>query len=392
MIGLKSSQTKPRAASLPVLSYKVILGLVVYAVFAATLVLGLRNAGWLEALELSVYDRFLGLTTTPSTVDPDIVVVEYRKDDSRLYGDILPDVQLVDLLQNVLKEEPTAIGLDLIRDHPVPNEGNPLDQPLSALLDSHRSIIGIIWDPGSKGGFGPPPVLEGRIDRVGAADVIEDPDRTVRRGLLFASDSLPTLALQLALRHAETSGTDGRYEHDRLRLGETTFVPFDDQASGLYQRRFSNGGYQFLLTYPACKGGFQTFSVNDVLEGRAKGSFKEKIVLIGNTIPESKDALNAPVSCPDGISQSMFGVHLHAQIVRQLIEQADGTGRPLETVAQKFNNVISGGVIEFDLDFLLDTAGRHCISAADGAAGFHRRMCSHGKLAARHRSLCFRLV
>lgn len=331
------------------LSHRAIAGLALYAVFAAALALGLRYVGFLEDFELSVYDRFLELGITPSATDPDIVVVEYRKDDSRRYGDILPDAQLADLLGKVLDDEPTAIGLDLIRDHPVPNNGAAFDQPLDALLDDHPSIIGIVWNPGTAGGFGPPPVLEGRIDRFGAADIIVDPDHTVRRGLLFTSvngQALPSLALQLALRHAAAKGLDGSYENDRLRLGEATLVPFDDTASGFYRSRNGNGGYQFLLTYPACNGGLQTVSVTDVLDGSARGRFKEKLVLIGNTIPEAKDRLSVPLLCSGSESQSMFGVHLHAQMVRQLIDLAEGKKGPLEIVGQKFNNIVPAWTID----------------------------------------------
>lgn len=330
-------------------SYKAIATWIALILAAACVTLAARHLGMLKPIELLAYDAFLGVKPTTTSTDPGIVIVEYRGDDEAHYGYPLRDRPLADLLERILAEEPVGIGLDLIRDRPEPGDDSAFRQ-LSDILDREPAIVGIVWS--QAGEYGPPPVLADRLDRLGAVDIIEDPDKKVRRGLLFVDidgKAVPSLALQLALRHANRRGIDGQYLDDQLQLGKAPFVPFEPNSSRFYApRRDDRGpeGYQFLLSYPACRSGFPTFSVRDVLDGSARGAFAERIVLIGNTKRAYQDFRAVPLSCRGSVGGDMFGVHLHAQMTRQIIDQAEGRLRPIETTAQKVEHTALGEALD----------------------------------------------
>lgn len=335
-----SARTSAWGSSRPAL-----IGLLLAIHLAFGLTMAARALGWLQRLELQAYDWSLGLLQGAPAPDPGLIVVEYRGEDEQRFGYPLPDGPLADLLALILAEQPAAIGLDLIRDRPEPPGGEGFGR-LSALLDRHPEIVGIVWS--QAGEYGPPPALAGRLDRLGAADMLEDPDKTVRRGLLFVEiggQAMPSLALQLALRQAERAGLDGAYEAGRLRLGATTYRPLG--GAGFYPGEpAARAGDQFLLTLPACAGGIPAVAMHEVLAGRAAGRFAGQIVLIGNTKRSYQDYRAVPLACAGSPDRTIAGVHLHGQMVRQLLDQASGQRRPLETSAQKLDDPLLGRLAE----------------------------------------------
>ena len=318
---------------------------------ALLLVIGLEYVGLLPRLERPVYDAFLSGLTTSEEVDPSVVVVEYTRADDARYGHPLPDRELAELLEKLAAARPLAIGLDLIRDRPEPMVGDPAGyERLSAVLAAHDFIVGIVKDitKDIEGGFEPPPALADRPHQLGFADVMEDPDGVVRRGLLLittAEGTRPSLALQLAARQLVADGITPVWQGERLQLGATQYVNLHPQASSLYaanEPALHDGGYQFLITFPACPGAHRRLSVSDVLEGGDDLELTNRLVLIGNTLRTSKDYFTVPVDCGGPSSGEIFGVHLHAQVVSQLIRQANGTARPVETLDQRLGSPALG--------------------------------------------------
>jgi adenylate cyclase len=313
---------------------------------ALALVIGLEYLGLLPRLERPVYDAFLSGLTTSEGVDPSVVIVEYTEADEDEYRFPLPDDKLAELLEKLAAAGPLAIGVDLIRNRPEPTGGDPAaHERLGAVLAAHDFIIGIIKD--TKPGFGPPPALADQPLQLGAADVLKDPDGVVRRGLLYmttAAGTRPSLALQLAARRFQADGIEWVWQGDRLQLGATPYAALHPQSSSLYaaaEPAFYDGGYQFLLTFPACPGSYRHLSVKDVLEGGDDLGIAKRLVLIGNTVKLSRDYFSVPVAC-GGRSREMFGVHLHAQVASQLIRQANGTARPYETLDQRLGSPALG--------------------------------------------------
>ena len=86
----------------------------------ALVVLGLRQLGVLEPLELGMYDRHLRARAGTGAEESRIVLVRIREEDIRKYGHPLTDDLLERALSTLLAAEPAAIGVDLYRDTPVP--------------------------------------------------------------------------------------------------------------------------------------------------------------------------------------------------------------------------------------------------------------------------------
>ncbi len=97
------------------------LGLIVVAsAIASTVVIGIRQMGWLQPLELGAYDRLMQLRPMAGP-DPRLLVVAVTEADIQRYRSLsLPDWLYAQALQKLLKHQPRAIGLDIYRDFAVP--------------------------------------------------------------------------------------------------------------------------------------------------------------------------------------------------------------------------------------------------------------------------------
>ena len=319
---------------------------------AFSLVLLLRSVGLLEGWELKAFDTYLRLTGDREGPTEPVVMVEYTDEDDAAFGFPLPDEHLADLFDVLTAKGATVIGLDLIRDRPEPQiEDRSAFERLSQILLDHPSIIGIVKD--DTGAFGPPPALADRPLQVASATILPDADGSVRRGLLQLTEESGakriTLPLLLAARYLTVNGVAFDWPApERLVLGNHTLRPFSPDDSGFYrQRRGFDGGYQFLLTYPACKTGFERHRIGDLLGGGADEiELDGRIVLVGNTVRAAKDVFDVPLNCAGMASDKMFGLHLHGQIVSQLIGLSNGTLSPLETTEQRVGGPLLAAVID----------------------------------------------
>lgn len=309
---------------------------------ALALVLTARSFGWLEQLELAAYDVFLRHTSFGGELSP-IVVVGFDSNDEQRFHSPLPDLHLVRLLEQITAQDPVAIGLDLIRDRAEPQRAPAdLHQRLQKLLRSDGRIIAIT--AGQNEGFRPPPALESQPLRVAVADIPRDRDGVIRRGLVLMETTEGkrlSLAALLAARWLKVQGTAIRGRRTHIDLGAATYSRWSAGSSSAYRASSTKDrGYQFLLTFPACPRGFPEVSVGQVLDGEEPATFRGALVLIGNTTPHAKDILDVPVSC--GLSESqIYGVHLHAVIADQLIGEAKGRSRQLETTAQRLGPALA---------------------------------------------------
>lgn len=325
------------------------LAALVLLAFGTTLFL--RHTGRLESLELKAYDGYLKASGQSEGPHDPIVMVEYTERDETAFGYPLPDDILGDLLRQLASDQPAAIGLDLIRDRPEPPSDDPTAfESLSTTFRDYPSIIGITKQ--GSGAFGPPPALEDRPFQIGSATISHDPDGLIRRGLLHIAEddgkTQPSLALMLASRYlASKAIAFDQSPEGHLTLGESHIVPFQPEDSGFYRRsaRWA-GGYQFLLTFPACKTGFERHRVQDVLERPDSLDVRGRIVLIGNTVRSAKDVFDVPLACADMSDGKMFGLHLHGQIISQLVGQAEGSLYPMETTGQKLGSLTLGTIFD----------------------------------------------
>ena len=91
------------------------------ALFTGLVVGGLRSGGLLYPLEISIYDAYLELSPRPTDSDPRIVVIQITEADIRRLGtDPIADATIADALRLLTSYRAAVIGLDVIRDIPVP--------------------------------------------------------------------------------------------------------------------------------------------------------------------------------------------------------------------------------------------------------------------------------
>lgn len=326
--------------------------LAMLTLFASFCVLFLRTLGFLEGAELKAYDAYLHLSDHDQGPTQPVVMIEYTEADETAFGYPLPDNQLADLFEILIAKGALGIGLDLIRDRPEPmTEDRSAFERLSRIMRDNPSIVGIVKD--GTGAFGPPPALADKPLQLASATILPDADETIRRGLLHLTEengaSRPTLALLLAGRYlAANEAAIGWAAADRLRLGKQEITAFSPDRSGFYwQNRGFDGGYQVLLTFPACAHGFERHRLGTLLGGGADDiDLKGRIVLVGNTVRAAKDVVDVPLNCAGMDRGKMFGLHLHGHVISQLIGLADGSLSPLESTGQKVGSPMMGSAFD----------------------------------------------
>lgn len=302
---------------------------------AATLI-GVRQIGLLQPLELSLFDQMTRLQPDRGP-DDRLLVVGVTENDIQTYGYPLNDQTVVQLLKMLEQSEPTAIGLDIIRD--VPQE--PGRAELLKYFQQTELTLGVchIHDDTTPG-FPPPPGLPDSA--IGFANLPIDPGGIVRRAALTivppksteaaanaaaanaanfcntSEDALPSLGLLLALQYLDKKGIKPDESASQLKLGDTEFRQIDPDAGGY--RHADTGGYQILLDYRSAQNVARQVSLTDVLTGKLDPNWvKQHLVLIGYTARSVKDELQTPYSTGDGQRQPMPGVLIHAQIASQIL-------------------------------------------------------------------------
>ncbi|UCE51146.1 MAG: adenylate/guanylate cyclase domain-containing protein [Desulfobacterales bacterium] len=317
--------------------YKTILPPLLTAIFISCIVfavvIGLRNLGKFESLELIAYDRFIRLKPKNSNVNPYLCIITITEDDIRqLNAWPISDEKLAEAIEILRQHKPRAIGVDIFRDVAVP----PGKDLLDSILTGNQNIIGVM-----KFGTGgvPPPAALKNTDRFGFNDIIVDPGGTVRRGLIFLDDgktSFFSFGLRLALYYLQNEGIFPQPDPlhpEYLKLGQTTIKPFE-KNDGCYTRADSRG-YQFLLDFQDNSSLFEIFSLSGLYAGDiASDKIKDKIVLIGVVAQSVKDIFYTPLSRGARPYQHVAGVVLHAHIISQLIRFGLGESRPIKSLSQ----------------------------------------------------------
>ena len=298
-------------------------------------VVGARSASLLEFLEFSAYDRFTQLRANTFVSKSPIVLIGITENDivERLRRWPLSDETLAEVLETLTRYQPAAIGLDIIRDVPVPPGG----ERLARVLTRHTEIV-VPMKYGENGmrGIPPPAALLGS-DQVGFSDVLIDPGGVVRRGLLFLDDGQTTaysFPLRLALLFLAERGIGLESDPDHpahLRLGEVTIPPFEAN-DGSYVGADPRG-YQFLIDYRDAPGTFTTYSLSDLLNSAIPPEdVQGNIILLGVTTESVKDHFVTPLVRGRGAEPLMPGIELHARIISQLLRTALESSSPIRTI------------------------------------------------------------
>lgn len=288
------------------------------SVLVTVLLIGLRQMGRLQFLELVAYDQMVRVLPSQGT-DPRLLVVGVDEQDIQAYQQWpLSDQVIAQVLNNLQRNDPRLIGLDIYRDLPHPPGTERLYQALQA---DNVVVVKQLPNGGAEGVPAPPNIP---ADRIGFSDLPIDPDNVVRRTFLYLQSPSGAIqessfALQLALKYLDRDQSVLQVKPDALAIADTTF-PRLQADSGGYQLPPSEAlGWQILLKYRG-KNVARRVTLEEALENRIDPSWvKDKIVLIGVTAPSNKDTFPTPYSAIATQNFEMAGVILHSQILSQIL-------------------------------------------------------------------------
>ncbi|MBF2080479.1 MAG: CHASE2 domain-containing protein [Synechococcales cyanobacterium T60_A2020_003] len=294
------------------------VGLAIAAAMTVTgLLLGIRQLGWLQPLELKTYDQMTRLRAS-APPDPRLLIVEITEADLQALQRPTPsDETLVQVIDELQQYNPSVIGLDLYRDLPQEPGTTELREKL---LDADNIVAITKIGESAADSIPPPPNMPS--DRVGFNDIPIDPDGIVRRSLLMASTDAGvfySFSLQVALQYLADQGVlpQNSADHpDTLQLATKPFWSLKTTDGG-YQT-IDAAGYQIMLGYRSDGEPAQTVSLSDVLAGTVDPTWvRGNVVLIGTTAPSAKDLFNTPYSAQS--DRQMAGVIIHGQMVSQIL-------------------------------------------------------------------------
>lgn len=322
--------------------------LITSLVVTATVV-GIRQFGGLQSLELNGFDQFVRLQPDRGP-DDRLLIVGITEEDIKNRNEYpLTDSTITELLDKLEQAEPQAIGLDIIRDVPQPKGDQKGHAALIEFLQaSDRTVVVCKTSDTNNPGFSAPPLLKEQAEtQVGAVNLGVDPDGITRRALLTitpakATQSVPTatsnlcdhppnpdnpvvpyFGLQLALMYlAETQNiTPAQTSSGHLKLDTTVFQPLESYA-GPYRSSEIGGrqGYQLLIDYRSPDQVAKQVSLTEVLSGKVDPQLiKDRIVLIGYTARSVHDEFLTPYG--QATRPPMPGVVAHAQVISQILSQ-----------------------------------------------------------------------
>jgi CHASE2 domain-containing sensor protein len=296
------------------------------------LALGAKSLGWLQPLELGIYDRLIQSRSIEPT-DPRLLVItltdaDVRSQRRQTASGSISDRSLDKLLEILDRGKPSAIGLDIYRDFT--SELPSLKERLS----TNDRLITICKRPDVRDDTaGVAPAPEAPAAAVGFSDFVRDYDSAVRRHLI-AMDATSTsqcqsgnaLSTLLVMRYLADRKIPIQFSQRGLHLGKLQIAPLEENAGGYHAQDAQ--GLQIMLNYRRTAQGIaQTVTLEQALSGDLPATaIKDRIILIGSINPSSNDFWTTPFGA--GFSQQQPGVFIHAQMVSQLLSAIEND-RPL---------------------------------------------------------------
>lgn len=307
------------------------VALLMSSLLTTAVVMGTRWLGGLQPLEFRALDVLMGQLPAEQA-DPRLLIVAIDEQDisPEFYGHPLSDAILAQLLETLESYNPSAIGLDIVRDQPVP----PGHGQLGAILQTNKQTV----TPCAFGAVGtdsiaPPP--QSPEAQIGFVDLFDDNDLsrgdyTIRRYLLTRSanpietpskcSSPYSFAWQLAYLYLSKRKIPISVIGDSWQFGPVTIARLT-QHDGGYQT-LDDRGNQILMNYrrttdPAQLA--QQVTLRDVLT--ASEAFNpewvtDRVVLIGIIAASDSDIHDTPFG-------KLSGVYVHAHAVSQLLSAVE---------------------------------------------------------------------
>lgn len=281
----------------------------------------LASAGTLQWLELKAFDDLL--FHRPSADNHDrVVLIDETEEDIRRYGHPLNDQLLAEALSLMGRAGARVIGVDKYRDVAVP----PGTDALNTVLQQNPKIIWIFFAANTNQEFiQAPAILRDDPERIGFNDIEEDPDGVARRGLLYLDlndQSYNAFSLLLSLHYLAAEQVFGQAdENDHLSFNGISFPRITSTFGGYSQ--IDAAGYQIVLDYPGLPGGFRTFSLSELLDGKLPpDALRDKLVIFGSSAHSLHDYRLMPNETHG------FGFQYHAYVASQILNSALNQKQP----------------------------------------------------------------
>ena len=290
--------------------------LAIICIAVTVTVLGVRHKGWLQPLELNAFDLMVQLRPELGP-DPRLLIVEITERDINAFKRWpLSDRVLAKAIAEIARLEPTAIGLDIIRDIPY----EPGNAELATQLKNPKVFPITFIGNSPYDRVQPPPHVPEK--RVGFNDVVSDPDGRVRRNLMYASDGktiLASFSMRLAFAYLDSKKIDSKItKKQEIEANETVFSKLQSNSGG-YQK-INAQAYQVLLNYRSAENIAKSVTLTQVLDRKVDPKLvKGKIVLIGVTAITVKDVFSTPYSATKRGNRLMPGVLIHATATSQIL-------------------------------------------------------------------------
>lgn len=300
------------------------------------LIVGLRELGKLEGLELGAFDGLMRSLPDKGPDDRFLVVgiddvdIQTRKE----YP--IEDGTLAKALAKLEDQGAEVIGIDILRD--VKQGAAAGRQELVDLLSKSDRIVAVceLSKENTPGIPAAPGIPE---DQVGVADFPVDAGGTVRQGMVLAipqksklpapsehicnyanpENQLPSLSFQMVVRYLQTKDIEPELtKSGEIKLKSTLLKRLTPKSGG-YQN-LKTGDYQILLNYRSAKNAVKQVSLSELLADKVPATaIKGKIVLVGYTAAIVKDTFYTPYSAGAADNQKMPGVVVHAQNASQIL-------------------------------------------------------------------------
>lgn len=302
------------------------------------------GVGIVDRLELSALDyrfQLRGPRITPADTSH-VVIVEITKDsfESLPHNWPWPRSYYARVITNLTRAGARAIGIDVLF---VGTDAHDTENDLA--LRKTLQDAGIV-------------VLAGRLEidnrsyriyraaenygneffnvdsSLGFVNVLKDPDEVVRR-YVPSAEHLPSFGFAVLNRYfgLRPLTLPERSDDGEFLIGGTTVPPYDD-ASVLINyfgpsRSFRHVDIADVLdddtfeTVEESTSGEEINSFSDPDFGYLyDGTFRDKIVLIGSTVPEDQDIHHVPISRGGYVgSNTMFGVEIHANFLESILRK-----------------------------------------------------------------------
>ncbi|MDJ0595762.1 MAG: CHASE2 domain-containing protein [Pleurocapsa sp. MO_226.B13] len=310
------------------------------SVGVTVLLVGMRSLGIFQAWELQAFDRLMRqLPSEP--LEPRLLIVGADETDISYsnYGYPLPDAILARLLDKLLSYQPSAMGLDIVRDRPVPNNDSRGHEMLVNHLRQNEKLITVCaFDENPEATIASPP--HSPEQQLGFVNVYDDREYhpqndTVRRYLLsrsFNPDTIPSwcttpysFGWQLAYLYLTAQGIPVATSEDNWQFGKIVAKRLEKRSGG-YQNLDARGN-QLLINYrrtPDLQKIARQVTVRDILTDSDRFDpawVKGKVVLIGVTATSVPDFHDTPWG-------EIRGLYVHAHVVSQIFSAVEDN-RPL---------------------------------------------------------------